>query len=74
MNFADNSRLDAAGFSPFGRVRDMATLDQLDSEYGEGARPSGSGPDQARIQREGSRYLRASFDRRSSYISRRAML
>ena len=61
VNFADNSRLDASGFSPFGHVRDMTAVDRLESRFGEGA-PNGIGPDQARIQREGNGYLRASFD------------
>jgi peptidyl-prolyl cis-trans isomerase A (cyclophilin A) len=60
VNFADNSRLDASGFSPFGRVRDMAVVDALEDRYGEGA-PQGLGPDQQRIQNEGNAYLRASF-------------
>ncbi|MBX3252237.1 MAG: peptidylprolyl isomerase [Myxococcales bacterium] len=60
INYADNSRLDGMGFSPFGRVRDMRTVEQLFSGYGEGA-PSGRGPDQGRIQREGNTYLRSDF-------------
>lgn len=60
INFGDNSSLDATGFSPFGRVRDMTAVDALESRYGEGA-PSGLGPDQARIQAEGNAYLRAQF-------------
>lgn len=60
INFGDNSRLDASGFSPFGRVRDMRNVDRLDSRYGEGA-PEGRGPEQSRIQTEGNAYLRADF-------------
>ncbi len=60
INFTDNSRLDSMGFAPFAQVRDMATVDQLHSGYGEGA-PRGQGPDQSRIQREGNVYLRADF-------------
>ncbi|UJR87157.1 Hypothetical protein I5071_92580 [Sandaracinus amylolyticus] len=60
INLVDNSRLDGMGFAPFGRVLDMATVDRLYSGYGEGA-PSGRGPAQARIQREGNTYLRADF-------------
>lgn len=60
INFGDNSRLDATGFSPFGQVRDMAVVDRLESMYGEGA-PSGRGPEQGRIQSEGNAYLRADF-------------
>jgi peptidyl-prolyl cis-trans isomerase A (cyclophilin A) len=60
INFADNSRLDGMGFSPFGRVRDMAVVDRLDGRYGEGA-PGGRGPSQERMEREGNTYLRASY-------------
>lgn len=60
INFGDNARLDAMGFAPIGRVRDMAVVDQLYGGYGEGA-PAGRGPLQARIQSEGNAYLRAEF-------------
>ena len=62
INFGDNSNLDAMGFSPVARVEDasMAVVDRLYAQYGEGA-PSGRGPMQARMQREGNTYLRASF-------------
>src|SRR5690606_32108513 len=60
INLVDNTRLDGMGFSPFGKVRDMAPVQRLYSGYGEGA-PSGAGPEQARIQREGNSYLEASF-------------
>lgn len=60
INFGDNSRLDGMRFAPFGRVRDMSAVDQLYSGYGEGA-PSGRGPEQGRIQREGNAYLRQEF-------------
>jgi len=62
INFVDNSRLDGMGFSPFARIEDasMAVVDRLHAGYGEGA-PAGRGPMQARMQREGNRYLRAEF-------------
>ncbi len=60
INFADNSRLDAMGFAPFGKVEDMAPVDALYDGYGEGA-PRGRGPLQGRIQTEGNEYLRGSF-------------
>jgi peptidyl-prolyl cis-trans isomerase A (cyclophilin A) len=62
INFGDNARLDDMGFSPFARIdeRSMAIVDRLYAEYGEGA-PSGRGPMQARMQREGNTYLRAEF-------------
>jgi len=61
INFADNSRLDGQGFAPFGQVTSgMNIVDALHSGYGEGA-PSGRGPDQGRIQREGNAYLKKDF-------------
>src|SRR5271165_7241401 len=61
INFADNSGLDGQGFSPFGQViSGMTLVDALFSGYGEGA-PSGRGPDQGRIQREGNAYLKKDF-------------
>ena len=60
INYADNSRLDGLGFSPFGQVRDMTAVDGLYSGYGDGP-PQGQGPDQARLRGEGNAYLRAGF-------------
>ena len=61
INFADNSGLDRQGFSPFGQViSGMNVVDVLFSDYGEGA-PSGRGPEQGRIQREGNVYLKKEF-------------
>jgi peptidyl-prolyl cis-trans isomerase A (cyclophilin A) len=61
INYADNSRLDAQGFSPFGEViSGMEVVDQLYADYGEGA-PSGRGPDQERIEKEGNTYLTKEF-------------
>lgn len=60
INLVDNARLDAMGFTPFAKVRDMRAVDALYSGYGEGA-PRGRGPMQARIQREGNAYLKAEF-------------
>jgi peptidyl-prolyl cis-trans isomerase A (cyclophilin A) len=63
INFADNAGLDSRGFAPFGRVTvGLGVVDQLYAEYGEGA-PSGRGPDQGRIQREGNAYLEKDFPR-----------
>ena len=57
INFNDNTRLNASGFSPFGQVvSGMDVVDKLNPEYGEGA-PGGRGPDQSRMQREGNAYL-----------------
>jgi peptidyl-prolyl cis-trans isomerase A (cyclophilin A) len=61
INYGDNSRLDAQGFSPFGEVvSGMEVVDQLYADYGEGA-PSGMGPDQERIEKEGNAYLKKDF-------------
>ncbi len=60
INLADNVRLDLMGFTPFGRVRDLAVADLLYSGYGDGP-PGGRGPQQGRIHREGNAYLRADF-------------
>jgi peptidyl-prolyl cis-trans isomerase A (cyclophilin A) len=60
INYGDNSRLDATGFSPFGQVRDMTAVDALDGRYGEGA-PQGHGPEQGRLQAEGNAYLHRDF-------------
>jgi len=61
INFGDNDRLDSLGFAPFGQVTTgMNVVDQLYSEYGEGA-PRGRGPDQGRIQGEGNAYLTKEF-------------
>lgn len=61
INYADNSRLDGMGFSPFGEVIEgMDVVDALYAGYGEGA-PSGQGPNQARMQSEGNDYLEQEF-------------
>lgn len=61
INYADNSRLDSQGFSPFGEViSGMEVVDQLYADYGEGA-PGGNGPDQGRIEKEGNAYLKKDF-------------
>ena len=61
INYADNSRLDGQGFAPFGTVTSgMDVVDKLYNGYGEGA-PSGQGPAQDRIQREGNAYLTSQF-------------
>src|SRR5580693_4812229 len=57
INFGDNSRLDHDGFAPFGQVSDgMKVVDMFYDQYGEGA-PSGGGPDQDQIQKQGKPYL-----------------
>ena len=57
INLADNRRLDADGFAPFGKVTDgMDIVDSLYAGYGEGA-PQGAGPDQNAIETRGNEYL-----------------
>jgi Peptidyl-prolyl cis-trans isomerase (rotamase) - cyclophilin family len=61
INFGNNTALDDQGFSPFGQViSGMNVVDQLYSEYGEGA-PSGQGPDQGLVQKQGNAYLAKGF-------------
>jgi peptidyl-prolyl cis-trans isomerase A (cyclophilin A) len=61
INYGDNTRLDGAGFSPFGKiVEGMDVVEQFYSGYGEGA-PQGNGPDQGRIVNEGKAYLLKEF-------------
>lgn len=61
INFADNSRLDGMGFSPFARIsRGMDVVDKLYAGYGDGP-PSGTGPDQGMIHQQGKAYLEKSF-------------
>jgi peptidyl-prolyl cis-trans isomerase A (cyclophilin A) len=57
INFADNSRLDGQGFSPFGRVVEgMGVVDSIYAGYGEN-------PDQSRVAAEGNAYLKRDFPR-----------
>ena len=61
INLKDNSRLDATGFAPFGRVVEgMDVVDHIYSSYGD-APPRGSGPDQSLIETQGNTYLDAKF-------------
>jgi peptidyl-prolyl cis-trans isomerase A (cyclophilin A) len=56
INFADNARLDAQGFAPFGEViSGMEVVDKINAEYREQ-------PEQGRIQMQGNAYL-AKFPR-----------
>jgi len=55
INTADNQRLDAARFAPFGQVvKGMTVVEALYNGYGES-------PDQGRIQSHGNAYLDAQF-------------
>lgn len=62
-----NAFLDNQGFSPIGKVIEgMDVVDKMYAGYGEGA-PSGKGPNQAKIQREGNLYLKESFPKLSYF-------
>jgi peptidyl-prolyl cis-trans isomerase A (cyclophilin A) len=57
INYGDNSRLDADGFAPFGRVIEgMEVVDKFYSGYGER-------PNQESIRAQGNKYLDAQFPR-----------
>ena len=74
INKQDNSRLDALGFAPVGRVTDgMQAVDSLYEGYGEGP-PGGMGPDQGQIMSQGNRYLESFFPRLDSIVSTRVLL
>ena len=61
VNFADNSRLDVLGFSPFAEVVEgMEAVDRIYSGYGEGP-PAGDGPYAAMIHARGNAYLDEEF-------------
>ena len=61
INFTDNAKLDPMGFAPIGRVIEgMDVVDKLYKGYGEGA-PSGRGPDQRKLQSQGTVYLKKDF-------------
>lgn len=61
INLADNARLDATRFAPFGAVtQGMDVVQQFYSGYGEG-QPMGTGPDQARAAAEGNAYFGREF-------------
>ena len=74
INYSNgNRRLDRQGFAPFGEVTEgMNVVDKLYSGYGEGA-PSGSGPDQKRIESQGNPYLQAEFPK-LDYIQKTEIL
>jgi peptidyl-prolyl cis-trans isomerase A (cyclophilin A) len=73
INKRDNTRLDAMGFAPIGRVIEgMQVVDSLYEGYGEGP-PGGAGPDQSRIMSQGNRYLQSFFPRLDSIVSTRVL-
>lgn len=55
INYGDNARLDADGFTPFGKVVEgMEIVDKIQSKYRER-------PNQGAIQQEGNAYLKDEF-------------
>eukprot|EP00984_Skeletonema_dohrnii_P000042 scaffold12_cov128-Skeletonema_dohrnii-CCMP3373.AAC.7 len=69
VNLGNNSFLDKQGFSPLGEVVEgMDVVERFYSGYGEGA-PSGRGPNQGLIQKQGNSYLEASYPK-LSYFSK----
>jgi len=62
INLADNSRLDAQGFAPIGRVVEgMDVVDRLYAGYGEGAGGGLRGGKQGKILAGGNAHLDAEF-------------
>jgi len=62
INLADNSRLDAQGFAPIGRVVEgMDVVDRLYAGYGEGAGGGMRGGKQGKILAGGNAHLDAEF-------------
>jgi peptidyl-prolyl cis-trans isomerase A (cyclophilin A) len=55
INYADNSRLDASRFAPFGKV--VSGMENVDQIYSGDA----ENPDQGRIEAEGNAYLEKAF-------------
>jgi peptidyl-prolyl cis-trans isomerase A (cyclophilin A) len=65
INLADNARLDALGFAPFGRVtKGLALVDGLNGEYGES-------PSQDAIEKQGNTYLNHTFPKLDYIVTAR---
>jgi len=69
LNLADNTRLDAMGFAPFGRVVEgMDVVLKIYDGYGDTA-PRGKGPDAQALASLGDAYLKREFPRLDSIES-----
>lgn len=73
VNLADNSRLDAQGFAPIGRViRGMGVVDRLYSGYGEEAGGGMRGGRQGKMFEGGNAHLDAAYPRLDRLIRARS--
>ena len=74
INYSNgNRRLDQMDFAPFGEVTEgMSVVDKLYSGYGEGE-PSGSGPNQKRMEAMGNPYVQAGWPK-LDYIKKTEIL
>lgn len=69
INAVDNSRLDAGGFAPLGRItKGMEVVDQLYSGYGENSGGGVRRGDQSKIVAEGNAYLDREFPKLDQII------
>jgi peptidyl-prolyl cis-trans isomerase A (cyclophilin A) len=71
INLADNKRLDARGFAPFGKVVEgMAVVDKLYAGYGDGP-PQGEGVDQNKAEAQGNEYIEGRFPKLDKIVTAR---
>ncbi len=74
VNLGDNSRLDAQGFAPIGRVASgMEVVDRLYSGYGEGAGGGMRGGRQGKILAGGNAWLDANFPKLDHLVRARIL-
>lgn len=74
INLADNGRLDARGFSPFGKVIEgMEVVDQLYSGYGEVRGLKGTGVDSDKYEALGDSYIQQEFPKLDQIRTARLM-
>ena len=71
INLADNKRLDARGFAPFGEVVEgMDVVDKLYAGYGDGP-PKGEGVDQNKAEAQGNEYIEGNFPKLDKILTAR---